>query len=400
MSSRPDGPILLANHHASEPGGADLYIQYLAVGLAESGFRVVLSWPRDHPLLPSVREERVRRLETIFLDYPAPRDRRFRFAWSFINPLAVRQMRRLCNDLSPPVIHVNQAFEGDGIDLIRAALGDGTARVFGTIHLQVNPPTANRWFARGKGALMKPFFRRFPYGKIFPSQRQLERFVGVYGNQGCLRWIPNGIVLPPVASAEDAHERKIGLGLSARTVIAYSGRISEGKGIEILTAAFLEARKIHSDLFLLVIGDGPLRPTMERKLSREAGRGDWLVTGWTSRVSDYLAAADMLVLPSQFETGGPLSVLEALSMGIPCLCTPYDGVDELLARGAPLVVVEKRDVHSVTQGIVGTLDLPGQTRERINRTLDAMRGEFDCRKMAQKTAGIYFERPDDGAITC
>ena len=384
--------IFLVNHHSFESGGADVYVQYLAVGLTDMGFRVALSWPRHRPIPPLVTGNRGGRLRVILCDYSGSGNPRARFARSFINPWAGRRLRRVCDEISPEVIHFNQSFEGDGVDLIRSAVTYPNAKVFGTIHLKVNPPTANRWLARGKDTLMKPFFSRFPYVKIFPSRRQLTGFAEVYGNDGFLRWVPNGIVLPPIVSAEEANVRKTELGVSGRTVIGYSGRISQGKGVDILAAAFLEARRIDPKLFLLVIGDGPLRGTMAQMLRKDAQESSWLLTGWTSRVSDYLAAVDIFVLPSQFETGGPLSVLEALSMGIPCLCAPFEGVDELLARGAPLVVVEKRDVRSFTEGIIGLVTHVDQQRECIRRSLEALREEFDCRKMAEKTADVYFAR--------
>lgn len=384
--------IFLVNHHSLEPGGAEVYIQYLAVGLTEIGFEVALSWPRHRPGPPLVMGNRGRRLRVIPCDYVDFSNPRARFAWSFINPRAGRRLCRICDEFSPEVIHVNQSFEGDGIDLIRTAVAYPDAKVFGTIHLQVNPPTANRWFARGKDALMNPFFRRFPYVKIFPSRRQLTGFADVYGHDGRLQWVPNGIVLPPVVSTEETNVRKSALGVSGRTVIGYSGRISAGKGIEILAASFLEASRIDPSLFLLVIGDGPLRETMAQTLRTGARESSWLLTGWTSRVSDYLAAVDILVLPSQFETGGPLSVLEALSTGIPCLCMPFEGVDELVARGAPLVLVEKRDVRFFTEGIISLVSNVGQQRERVRSSLGELREEFDCRKMAERTAEVYFAR--------
>lgn len=390
MMAHREQRIFLVNHHSSEPGGAEVYIQYLAVGLSEIGFEVTLSWPRHRPIPPLFMENRGGRLQVIPCDYVDLSNPRARFAWSFINPWSDRRLFRIWDEISPAVIHVNQSFDGDGIDLIRTAATYPDAKVVGTIHLQVNPPTANRWLARGKDLLMKSFFRGFPYVKIFPSRRQMTGFADVYGNDGRLHWIPNGIVLTPVVSAEETNVRKSELGVSGRTVIGYSGRISEGKGIDILAASFLEAGRIDPNLFLLVIGDGPLRETMTQTLRTGARESSWHLTGWTSRVSDYLAAVDILVLPSQFETGGPLSVLEALSTGIPCLCAPFDGIDELLARGAPLLLVEKRDVRSFTEGILGLAAQVDQQRERIRRSLWALREEFDCRKMAEKTAEVYF----------
>lgn len=382
--------VLLANHHVREPGGAENYAVYLAAGLDRLGYRVVLTWNRGRPLPEWPDGEVPPTVEIIRHRYPGVRDLRARLPMSLWDPRIRGDMRRLCGQIAPDVIHVNQIYEGDGIDLVRGALEHGKGRVFGTIHLRVDPPEANRLLGAGKRFLLRPFFRRHRYIKICPSASQRAGFARVYGDDGLLRVVPNGIPLPPVLNDREVQEAKLVNGAGGKTVLAYAGRICREKGMDTLVAAFLDARKGRGDLFLLMIGDGPMRAEMERALGGEVSAGRALFTGWVPDAGRHLAAADLFVLPSRFEAM-PLSVIEALSMGIPCLCTPYEGIEDLLSLGATPEVADGMGAKEFTAGLARVLaDLP-ICRERALNGMLKVREVFSHLRMAEETARLYDE---------
>jgi glycosyltransferase involved in cell wall biosynthesis len=386
------GPIrvLLANHHVWEPGGAENFAVYLAAGLDRLGYRVVLTWNRERPLPAWPDGEVPRTVEVIRHGYSGVRDIRARLPMSLWDPRIRGDMRRLCGQIAPDVIHVNQIYEGDGIDLVRGALEHGKCRVFGTIHLRVDPPEANRLLGAGKRFLLRSFFRRHRYIKICPSASQRAGFARVYGDDGLLRVVPNGIPLPPVLNDRGIREAKLVLGAEGKTVLAYAGRICREKGMDTLVAAFLDARKRRGDLFLLVIGDGPMRAEMERALGGEVSAGRALFTGWVPDAVRHLAAADLFVLPTRFEAM-PLSVIEAQSMGIPCLCTPYEGIEDLLSLGAIPEVADGMGAKEFSAGLARVLAALPTCRERALNGMPKVREVFSHLRMAEETARLYDE---------
>jgi phosphatidylinositol alpha-1,6-mannosyltransferase len=83
---------------------------------------------------------------------------------------------------------------------------------------------------------------------------------------------------------------------------------------------------------LEVVGDGALRPTLERKASMLGIGGSVSFTGLlpdASAVRERLDAADIFVLPSLTE-GLPRALLEAMARGLPCVASSVGGVVELL----------------------------------------------------------------------
>ncbi len=100
--------------------------------------------------------------------------------------------------------------------------------------------------------------------------------------------------------------------------------------------AFVEiARLVHARepaARFLVAGDGPLRKAFEAEVARH-GLSPFVETlGWVYPMRPLLAGADALVLPS-FHEGLPLTVVEALALGLPVVASRVDGIPEVIEDG-------------------------------------------------------------------
>jgi len=118
------------------------------------------------------------------------------------------------------------------------------------------------------------------------------------------------------------------------TRIVCVGRLCEAKGQFLLiraTAALL-ARGIEIDLVLA--GDGPLRPALERQIESLGLTGRVRITGWISgdQVREEILLARALVLPS-FAEGLPVVIMEAMALRRPVLTTYIAGIPELVRPG-------------------------------------------------------------------
>ncbi len=104
------------------------------------------------------------------------------------------------------------------------------------------------------------------------------------------------------------------------------------KGLSTLLEAFAALRREGSDATLRLVGDGPLEDELREK-SADLGVSDsvtFLGLLPPQSVRDEMAAADMLVIASRFETFGVVAI-EALAMGLPVVSTRCGGPKEALA---------------------------------------------------------------------
>jgi colanic acid/amylovoran biosynthesis glycosyltransferase len=89
------------------------------------------------------------------------------------------------------------------------------------------------------------------------------------------------------------------------------------------------------------VGDGPLRPSLERLVEQE-GLGPWIsFRGFLSRSETLtvLREASLFVLSSKVDDSGdtegtPVAVMEAATLGIPVVATRHAGIPEVLPADA------------------------------------------------------------------
>jgi colanic acid/amylovoran biosynthesis glycosyltransferase len=100
------------------------------------------------------------------------------------------------------------------------------------------------------------------------------------------------------------------------------GRLAEQKGFALLIAAMAAAAPTLPDLHLTLVGDGPLRATLEAQTARFGLQKQITFAGWQdeSGVRHALAAGTALIVPS-FAEGLPVVVMEAMAAGRPVIAT-------------------------------------------------------------------------------
>ncbi|MFL5767598.1 MAG: glycosyltransferase, partial [Actinomycetota bacterium] len=102
--------------------------------------------------------------------------------------------------------------------------------------------------------------------------------------------------------------------------------------------------------------------------------------------ADLLPAFDVFCLPSLHE-GLPLSLLEALAVGVPVVATSVGGVPEALANGGG-AVVPPSDAGALATALLELLGDPGR-RARLSAEGSVAARAFDIRKTVRRTEALY-----------
>ena len=111
----------------------------------------------------------------------------------------------------------------------------------------------------------------------------------------------------------------------------FVGRLSAEKGAEVLLQAW---QKLKATIPLVILGDGPLRKPLE---SEAAARKLSNITfaGWRSReeILSAMKSASLLITPSLWYEGFPMTIVEAFACGIPVICSRLGGLREIVEDG-------------------------------------------------------------------
>jgi glycosyltransferase involved in cell wall biosynthesis len=121
----------------------------------------------------------------------------------------------------------------------------------------------------------------------------------------------------------------------------YVGRIGVEKGLSVAADAFRLLLTTHPDSRLLVVGDGPYRAELERRLEGTPATFTGFLEG--EELARAFASADVMLFPSTTDTWGN-AVLEAQASGLPVVVTDQGGPHELMVDGVTGLKVAGRDV--------------------------------------------------------
>jgi glycosyltransferase involved in cell wall biosynthesis len=139
-------------------------------------------------------------------------------------------------------------------------------------------------------------------------------------------------------------------------VVVFVGRFVEKKGCEYLLRALGRLRASGFPVKAVLIGDGILRPALER-LAAEVGAGAEFA-GFLPlpQVKAWLERASVVAVPSVTAADGnseglPTVILEAQAMGTPVVATRHAGNAEGVVEGRSALLVEERDVDGLADAI-------------------------------------------------
>lgn len=196
--------------------------------------------------------------------------------------------------------------------------------------------------------------------------RDLPRFVAlterdavdwtISGKLNNVTSLPNPLPLPATGGADP----------EAHTCVAL-GRLSQEKGYDLLLDAWARALAARpgSDWRLRLYGDGPDRAALEAQAVRLGIAESVVFEGATGKVREALVGGSLFLSASRAE-GFPMTLLEALACGLPCVafdCAP--GVREILRGDEP-----SSDGTTTVNGVLVT---PGNTDafgDQLGRLMD------------------------------
>ncbi len=178
------------------------------------------------------------------------------------------------------------------------------------------------------------------------------------------------------------------LGLAPDTfAVGFVGRLDRAKGADLLLEAAAHLRDEKESYRFLVVGDGPERGPLEKRI-RASGLDKMVVlAGLRENAAAVMRAFDVGVVPSRREAFG-IAALELMRMNVPVIVSPVGGLPELVRDGQTGVVLPRLVPEEIARSIRG-LRQDHALCERLRRSAFAYASSFDGRGPLRQIVELY-----------
>jgi len=177
--------------------------------------------------------------------------------------------------------------------------------------------------------------------------------------------------------------------VSAKPTLVAIGRLSAEKGYLSLLAAFARAySERRGAMQLLIVGEGPERARLERRIAELQLSGGVLLAGYVAGADRLLAHAAGFVMSSITE-GMPLVLLEAMQWRVPILATAVGAVPGVLEEGRRGLLVPAGDVDVLAAALLRLADAEREPANAARGNDQAAAQSYSSAQMAERYLGAY-----------
>ncbi len=200
--------------------------------------------------------------------------------------------------------------------------------VWGYVHLSQPPSVIGAKLGFLRDRLVPSWLRRFDH-LLAVSRAGARELSQRYGLPQPDVMYPPTPALSPLLPA-DRSRLRVGLGMGHGFLLGVIGRVQfhhkgQDAAIRLTARLVAEGKAVH----LVVVGDGPDMPVLQRQVESLAVSSHVSVLGWREDLPALMPMFDAVLLPSRYE-GMPQTALQAATAGVPVVGYDVDGLGELL----------------------------------------------------------------------
>lgn len=296
-------------------------------------------------------------------------------------------------------MHAQKRF--DLIWVVMASYGGIAALLFKMNHpnvpmlLTIQEGDSERHLKYGKFGLVGLFgkfmFRSADYIQVISGY--LRNFSSAQGARAPIEIVPNGVDIGLFSTAYRANEMKSlreYLGIKDDYVAVTTSRLVRKNGVDILIDAVAKFKERRPNIKCLVIGEGPERKSLERRMKKLKLENNILFLGHIAQndLPLYFAISDMFARPSRSEGLGS-SFLEAMAAGVPVIGTPVGGIVDFLKDRETGYAAEPENPDSVAHNMHEILDNPKEAGMIVRRARELVQRNYSWEIVGKMMRNIF-----------
>lgn len=178
---------------------------------------------------------------------------------------------------------------------------------------------------------------------------------------------------------------RIELGIAESSFLfGFVGRITRDKGLNELIKAFLNMAAMDDNLALLLVGEVEERHHLPAEVIEAINSHPRIyAVGYRDNPQDYIAAMDVMVLPSYREGFGAVAI-ESQAMGVPVISTDIPGPREAIVNGQTGILVSVADIENLAAAMKRLKNDRDLLSFFGNNAVEFVKENFEQKKFWQK----------------
>ena len=226
---------------------------------------------------------------------------------------------------------------------------------------------------------------------IIADTEELRSFLVTHGiHPQRVITIPSGVWPDMFATGNGSHIRAR-FGAEGGPLIIYTGTLDQFQGVDYLMAAFKIVQESQPRASLLLVGSTVRRAHLLKyeKMAAESGFASrFAITSCTlDQLPDFLAAADVAVVPRPESPGIPTKLLNYMAAGNAIVS--FKRSAPILQHGETAFLIEPATAESLADGILTVLADPVLALKLRTNVQKFVRGRFDWPSIAEKLEAVY-----------
>lgn len=164
------------------------------------------------------------------------------------------------------------------------------------------------------------------------------------------------------------------------------GRLHPIKNQVAMIDAMASIKKMNPDIpiHLNLVGEGSERSILERAISENNLNNDITLHGMQFNISEHISNCDAFILSSLFEAM-PMTVLEAMAMNRPVICTDVGGVSDFITSKEAMLIPGNNTL-ALTEAILSMFNMKHDGREALSeRGFELTKSKYSIERMV----GVY-----------
>lgn len=203
-----------------------------------------------------------------------------------------------------------------------------------------------------------------------------------------VRLIANGT--PEIQlGTEEREKARCELGIDAAAfVVGFAGRFDPVKDLDTVVKGFTRFAAQTPNSRLVLVGDGPCADRLRTQV-QECAIGDKVIfTGFSDKVQQVMQAFDVYLQTSLYE-GLSNTILEALSVGLPVVCTDVGGNSDIIENGKNGFLIAQRDVEACSASLTELFRSPELRRRMGEKNLEKHKDRYSLQSMTRLYDELY-----------